>query len=374
MIKVVEVTTKKQQKAFLDFPLELYRGNPYFVPPIYSEEKQIFSPDYAYYDQSEAVYYLAMRGNKVVGRISGILHRGSNQIHRHKRVRFTRFDTINDLEVAQALFAQLENWAREKNMDTICGPLGFSNLEREGLLIEGFDQLSTFSEQYNFSYYGELIEKCGYQKEVDWIESKIYAPDEKSYNRLQRIAEKSMEKNHLTLCHFRSTKELIDRYATKIFDILDEGYADLYDTVPLTPAVRKLACKNFEAILNPDYVGVIVNEQDEIVCFGVCFPFIGEALQKSGGHLTPLTLWRLMKVLKKPRILELGLITVASKYRNMAGNAIALAGLARILKESNIEYAETNLNLEHNMNIRQMWKRFSSEEHKRRRSYVKSLT
>lgn len=374
MIKVAEVTTRKQQKAFLDFPLGLYRGNPYFVPPIYSEEKQIFSPDYAYYDQSEAVYYLAMRGNKVVGRISGILHRGSNQIHRHKRVRFTRFDTINDLEVAQALFAQLENWAREKNMDTICGPLGFSNLEREGLLIEGFDQLSTFSEQYNFSYYGELIEKCGYQKEVDWIESKIYAPDEKSYNRLQRIAEKSMEKNHLTLCHFRSTKELIDRYATKIFDILDEGYADLYDTVPLTPAVRKLACKNFEAILNPDYVGVIVNEQDEIVCFGVCFPFIGEALQKSGGHLTPLTLWRLMKVLKKPRILELGLITVASKYRNMAGNAIALAGLARILKESNIEYAETNLNLEHNMNIRQMWKRFSSVEHKRRRSYVKSLT
>lgn len=374
MIKVAEVTTRKQQKAFLDFPLGLYRGNPYFVPPIYSEEKQIFSPDYAYYDQSEAVYYLAMRGNKVVGRISGILHRGSNQIHRHKRVRFTRFDTINDLEVAQALFTQLENWAREKNMDTICGPLGFSNLEREGLLIEGFDQLSTFSEQYNFSYYGELIEKCGYQKEVDWIESKIYAPDEKSYNRLQRIAEKSMEKNHLTLCHFRSTKELIDRYATKIFDILDEGYADLYDTVPLTPAVRKLACKNFEAILNPDYVGVIVNEQDEIVCFGVCFPFIREALQKSGGHLTPLTLWRLMKVLKKPRILELGLITVASKYRNMAGNAIALAGLARILKESNIEYAETNLNLEHNMNIRQMWKRFSSVEHKRRRSYVKSLT
>jgi hypothetical protein len=275
--------------------------------------------------------------------------------------------------VAQALFAQLEDWARKKNMDTICGPLGFCDIEREGLLVEGFDELSTFSEQYNYSYYGELIEKCGYKKEVDWIESKIYAPDEKNYNKLQRIAQRSMEKNHLTLCYFRNAKEMIDRYLDKAFDLIDEGYADLYGSVPLTPAIRKMFAKNFESILDPKYTGIVVNEKDEIVCFGLCYPFIGEALQKSGGHLTPATLLRLQKVIKKPRILELGLIAVAPKYRNLAGNAIVLAGLARILKEYGFEYAETNLNLEDNMNIRQMWKRFNSVVHKRRRAYVKSL-
>lgn len=373
MIKVVPVTTRKQQKAFLDFPLTLYRDNPYFVPPLYADEKKIFSPKYAYYDECEAVYYLAIRDHKVVGRISGILHKGSNRIRGEKRIRFTRFDAINDPAVAKALFTKVENWARKKKMDTVCGPLGFNDLEREGLLVEGFNELSTFSEQYNAPYYAELIEKCGYKKEVDWVESKIYAPDEKSYNTLQRIAQKSMERNKLTLCQFRNAKEIIDRYADKVFDIIDECYADLYGTVPLTPAVRKMTCKSFESIIDPNLVGIIVNEQDELVCFGLCFPFIGEALQKSGGHLTLPTLLRLWKVMKKPRILELGLIAVAPKYQNMAGNAIAIAGLARILKETDIEYAETNLNLETNMSIRNMWKRFSAIEHKRRRSYVKKL-
>ena len=374
MISVVPVTTRRQKKAFLDLPLAMYRDNPCFVPPIYAEEKKIFSPDYAYYDDCEAVYYLAMRGPTVVGRISGILHRTSNALRDEKRVRFTRFDAIDDPAVAQALFARVEDWAREKGMDTVCGPLGFSDLEREGLLVEGFDQLSTFSEQYNAAYYARLIEQCGYQKEVDWIESRIYAPDEASYRKLQRIADKSMKKLGLTFCRFKNAKEAVDRYADKAFDILDECYAGLYGTVPLTPAVRRMTRKNFETILDPDLIGIIVDEHDEIVCFGLCFPFIGEALQKSGGHLTPPALLRLRKVMKSPRILELGLIAVSPRYQNMAGNAIAIAELARVLKESEIEYAETNLNLETNSDIRHMWKRFSAVEHKRRRSYVKILS
>lgn len=178
MITILEVRTKKQQNEFLRFPLDLYKGNPNFVPPLWGDEKKIFRTDYVYYDTCEAVYYNAYRDGKMVGRISGILQKSSNELRNEKRVRFTRFDAIDDQAVADALFAAVEGWARSKGMDTVCGPLGFSDLEREGLLVEGFDQLSTFEEQYNAEYYGRLIENCGYGKEVDWLESRIYAPDE----------------------------------------------------------------------------------------------------------------------------------------------------------------------------------------------------
>ena len=149
-----EVRTKKEQKQFLEFPLKLYRDNPCFVPPLYGDEKKIFRKDYVYYDTCEAVYYNAYRDGRMVGRISGILQKVSNELRGEKRVRFTRFDTINDENVAKALFEAVENWALSRGMDTVCGPLGFSDLEREGLLVEGFEYLSTFEEQYNADYYG----------------------------------------------------------------------------------------------------------------------------------------------------------------------------------------------------------------------------
>ena len=161
MIEIREALTGREQRAFLNFPLKMYRDNPYFVPPLYSDEKKIFRHDYVYYDTCEAVYYNAYRDGVQVGRISGILQKASNEKTGEKRVRFTRFDSINDQEVASALFKAVEDWALQKGMDTVCGPLGFSDLEREGLLIEGFDQLATFEEQYNADYYGALIEACG---------------------------------------------------------------------------------------------------------------------------------------------------------------------------------------------------------------------
>ena len=152
MITVKAVKTKKEQKEFLDFPLKLYKNNPYYVPPLYSDEKKIFRSDYVYLDQSEAVYFNAYDDTgKIVGRISGILQRASNEKNNEKRVRFTRFDAVDDQRVADALFDAVEKWAKSKGMDTVCGPLGFSDLEREGLLIEGFNYLATFEEQYNYS-------------------------------------------------------------------------------------------------------------------------------------------------------------------------------------------------------------------------------
>lgn len=371
MIQVKEVKTKREQRAFLNFPLKLYEGNPYFVPPLYIDEKKIFRKDYVYYDQSEAVYYLAYREGKIVGRISAILQRVSNEKWGQKRVRFTRFDCIDDQEVASALFAAAENWAKERGMEEVVGPLGFSDLEREGLLIEGFDELSTFEEQYNFPYYQKLIENCGYEKDVDWVESQLRAPKEID-PRYEKLSQFLLKKHGLRFSDAKNTREFIRRYADPLFDLLDLTYADIYGSVPMTSGMKRMMIDNFKLIVDIKYVTVILNEKDEVVCFGICFPSIAKALQKSKGHLTPAALVRVLRAIKHPKVLDLALIGVRPEYRMKGVSTAILSGLMNYLR-TDIEYAETNLNLEHNDAIRNQWKAFDARQHKRRRCFVKRI-
>ena len=372
MVEIVEVKTKKQQREFLYFPLDMYKDNPYFVPPLYGDEKKIFSKNYVYNDTCEHVYFNAYRDGKMVGRISGILQRSSNEIRNEKRVRFTRFDSIDDQEVASALFKAVEDWARSKGMDTVCGPLGFSDLEREGLLIEGFDQLSTFEEQYNAEYYGKLIENCGYAKEVDWLESKIYRPVEPDES-FAKMSDFIMKRYNLRFGEAKNVNDFIDRYGEDFFKLLDEGYSHLYGTVPFTKGMKDMMIANFKLILDLKYVGVILDENNKLVALGLCFPSMSKAIQKSRGHLTPAALVRLLKAIKRPTILDLGLICVSHEYMNRGVGSVITAELYRMLQDESIEYAETNLNLEDNHAIQNQWKRFKAVNHKRRRSYVKKL-
>lgn len=371
MVQVKEVTTKREQRAFLNFPLKLYEGNPYFVPPLYMDEKKIFRKDYVYYDQSEAVYYLAYREGKVVGRISAILQRVSNEKWHQKRVRFTRFDCIDDQKVASALFAAAENWAKERGMEEVVGPLGFSDLEREGLLIEGFDELSTFEEQYNFPYYQKLIENCGYQKDVDWVESQLRAPKEID-PRYEKLSAALLKKHNLRFSDAKTTREFIRRYADPLFDLLDATYEPIYGSVPMTSGIKKMMIDNFKLIVDIRYVTVILNEKDEVVCFGICFPSIAKAMQKSKGHLTPAALVRVLRALRHPKVLDLALIGVRPDYRMKGVSTAILSGLMNYLR-TEVEYAETNLNLEDNSAIRNQWKAFDARQHKRRRCFVKRI-
>ena len=369
MTEIREVKTKKEQKEFLDFPIDLYRGNPNFVPPLYVDEKKIFKKDYVYYDKSEAVYFNAYRDGKIVGRISGILQKAYNEKHGEKRIRFTRFDSINDREVAKALFDAVEQWGISKGMDTICGPLGFSDLEREGLLIDGFDQLATFEEQYNADYYQTLIENLGYVKEVDWTESKISLPDNCDFSLDNTI----MKKYNLHVGTARTTNEFLDKYKDGIFEVLDSSYEDIYGTVPFTEGMKKMLIDNFRLIIDRKFCAVILDENDKMVCFGLCFPSLAEAMQKSDGHLTPSALCRVLKAVKKPKVIDFAFIGVDPKHLNHGVSVIIAAGLMHMLKDYNIEHCETNLNLEDNAAIHNLWKRFKEEKHKRRRSYIKSL-
>lgn len=372
MIEIKEAKTRKQQKEFLMFPINLYRGNPNFVPPLWGDEKQIFNKNYHYYERCEAVYYNAYKDGAIVGRISGILQKDSNLKRNEKRIRFTRFDCIEDFEVAKALFEAVEKWGLSKGMDTICGPLGFSDLEREGLLIEGFDQLSTFEEQYNASYYGPFIERLGYAKEVDWTESKIYKPEEDD-GTLEKMSDFILRRYNLHLGTAKNINDFLKKYADGIFDLIDRSYDDIYGTVPFTKGMKDSLLSSFRLIIDLDHVAVILDENEKMVCFGLCFPSIAKAVQKSDGHLTPAGIVRVLRAIRKPSVIDLALVGVDPQYANRGISTVISAALKDMLSDGKTLYAETNLNLEYNYAIQNQWKRFKEVKHKRRRSYVKSL-
>ena len=369
---ISEVKTKKDIKEFVEFPLKLYKGNPYFVPCIYSDEVKLIKrggePEIA-----DSVFLLARRDGKVVGRIQGILQKQYNELHGEKRIRFTRFDSINDKEVSRALFSSLEEWGRSKGMNQLCGPLGYSDLDREGLLIFGFEEDQTFEEQYNYDYYPELVEDSGLLKEVDWLEFELRAPEKKN-EMLSRVAARSLELNKL---HVASTdmskKDYIAKYKDGFFECLEECYAHLYGVVPFTERMKEELVEQFVLLIKKEFLIFICDENDRVVSFGLGFPNLGEALKKSGGRLTPGALIRLLKISAKPKTLDLGLIAVRPEYQNSGLNAVLMNIILEKLHSGEVEKLETNLNLETNEAVMAQWRLFNARQHKRRRSYLKSI-
>ena len=372
-MEIVKVRSAKDKKSFIDFPLKLYKNNEFFVPPLYADEKSIFTDKNAYFKTCDSEFFLAKQNGKVVGRIQGIIQKQYNAINNEKRVRFTRFDAIDDQEIACALFNAVEQWAKENGMDTVCGPLGYSDLEREGLLIEGFDQLSTFEEQYNYPYYKKLIENLGYVKEVDWLEYKLIKPNELS-EKISRVATKTLSLNKLHVGgEGLSKKQFIKKYKNGIFYCIDECYRNLYGVVPFTVEMKKQIIDQFMLLLDNRFLQVICDENEKVVAFGLCLPSIGKALQKSGGKLTIPALIKVLKCAKKPKVLDLALIGVLPEYQSKGVNAVALNYLISVMNANAISYCETNLNLESNEKVQQQWKYFENVQHKRRRSYVKKI-
>ncbi len=373
MITIIEVKTKKQRKEFVEYPLRLYKGNRYFVPPLYGDEMKMFTDKNVYFNTCDSAFFLAQREGKTVGRIQGIIQRQYNEIHGEKKLRFSRFDCEDNEETARALFAAVEAWGKAMGMTEVVGPLGYSDMEREGLLIEGFDQEQTFEEQYNYEYYGKLIEACGYQKDVDWVESRLFRMKD-DLSKWETLLDRALKKHNLHVGGVGLSKNAyIKKYARGIFDCIDECYKDLYGTVPFTQEMMEQMIAQFKLIVSLKYICVICDENEKVVAFGLCFPAIGEAVQKSGGKLTLGCLFRLLKAIKKPRVIDLGLVGILPEYRNTGVSTSMMVILGRILKDKRVEYMETNLNLEDNLAIQAIWKRFDCIHHKRRRSYIKTI-
>ena len=372
MLEIKKVSSARDIKEFIEFPLRLYKDCPYFVPPLYGDEKKLLKSG-GCSDVAESVFYLAIDEGKTVGRIQGIIQKQYNGIHNVSQARFTRFDTVDDINVAKELLSTVEKWGKEQGMTEICGPLGFNDLDREGLLVEGFEENSTFEEQYNYEYYAKLIEDCGYSKDVDWVEYELRMP-EKRNEMLARVAKRTLELNKL---HIADTslpkKQYINKYRDGFFKCLDECYRELYGTVPISKEAQDELVEQFMIIVNKEYAVFICDENDRVVGFGLCFPGIGNAVKKSGGRLTLSTLLKILKTVKSPDVIDLGLVAILPEYQNAGINAVILNGMLDILEKGEVKKCETNLNLENNTAVQAQWKYFNARQHKRRRAYKKLL-
>jgi len=374
MVKIEEVKTKKQQKLFVNFQMQLYKDCPYFVPPIIADELSIFNPKKnANFEDCETVYYLAYKNGKLAGRIAGILQKASNLKTGKKQVRFSRVDFIDDYEVSKALFNSVEKWAKSKNMQSVHGPLGFNDLEREGLLIEGFDQMSTFEENYYYSYYKDHLEKHGYKKDVDWIEYKMFMP-EKVDERTTNLVKKISERYKFREVKIKSKRVLINKYKDQIFNLINKCYEPLYGVVPITKKLEEQFVSQFKLAVNLRYLCLVVNEEDKLIGFGLAFPNFAKSMQKCKGKLFTPHIFSLLKELKHPKIIDLALFAVDEEYRTKGVTAFIFNKILNNVIEDKIEYAESLLQLEDNIPIQNQFDNYKREFHKRRRCYIKDIS
>ena len=372
-IKIVEVKTKKQIKEFVELPLRMYKDNPYYVPSMYGDEVALFSKKSIHNLTCDQIFFIAYRDNKVVGRIQGIVQNQYNEINNTKKARFSRFHCEDNIDTATKLFEAVESWAKEKGLEEIIGPMGYNDLDREGLLIEGFDYLNTYEEEYNFPYYQKLIEANGFSKDVDWVEFRIY-PENYEEEKLEKIAKRALKKMNLRIEGMGMNKnKFLKKYAEDLFHLIDVCYSPLYGTVPLTKETKKSIIDNFKLAINTDYIVVIVDENDKAIAFGLALPAIGPSLQKSQGRLTLPTIINLLKTIKNPKVLDFALVGVLPEYQGLGIIAIMMNLLQQTFNNHSIEYVETNLNLETNNKIIGNWKFFRNIQHKRRRSFIKKL-
>lgn len=373
MINIKEVITRKDKKLFTLFPLKLYKNCKYYVPPLINDEMTIFnSKKNANLKECETVFYLAYKNDKLVGRIGAILHRTSNQKENKKYVRITRVDFIEDFDVAKALFNMVEKWAKDKEMEFVHGPLGFNDFEREGLLVEGFDQLATFEENYNYEYYQTFFEKLGYKKDVDWLEFKIFVP-EKLDKRFSDLANTVAEKYSLRTVNIKSKYKMINKYKDKIFELLNLCYDPLYAEVPISKELQQQFIGQFKLILNHKYVSLVVNDKDELVGLGLCLPNIAKAVQKTKGRILSIHLPALIKQMRNPEVVDMAFFAVRPDYRTKGVTSFIFNKIANNLIKDEIKFCESTLQLEHNITIQNQFSQFKREQHKRRRCYIKKI-
>lgn len=375
MVEIKQVCSKQQQKDFLQFPLDLYKGNPYYIPPLYMDEKKIFRKDYVYNASCDSVFFNAYKDGKMAGRIQGIIQRDANAKNGEKRARFTRIEGIDDAEVFKALLEAAENWARGQGMDTVQGPIGYSDLEKEGLLIEGFDVPGNFETTYNMPYYQKHIEALGYEKEVDYTGSFLYGPDtEETLQEMEQLVQFIFKRYKLHFGESKNGADFLRKYADGIFNLMDQSYEGLYGTVPFTDGMRKLMVDNFGLVISPKYSAIILDEENRPVCFGLAIPSLNKAFRGTRGHITPGVAIRFLQCLRRPESLDLCIIGVDPAYLNRGVSAALTLAIMKMLKENkSLRYADTCINLEDNYAIQNQWKRFRRDVPKRYRCYVKAL-
>ena len=375
-VEIRRVESKRDLKKFIRFNYELYKNNAYSVPDLYEDMLSTFSkkknPAFEFCD---AEYFLAYKEGKLVGRVAAIINNRANETWHTSNVRFGWIDFVDDREVSGALLNAVGEWGKAKGMTDIVGPLGFTDIDAEGMLIEGFDQLSTMATIYNYPYYPKHIERLGLEKAADWVEMKIYIPDgipEKH----QRIANIISQKYGLHIRKIKSKYEALTSGIThKIFELINDSYEPLFGFSRMTQKQIDAYVKMYVPVLDLRMVTLVENAEGELVAVGISMPSLSKALQKAKGKLLPFGWWHLLKALfwKRPEALDLLLVAVRPDYQGKGVNALLFTDLIPIYKQLGFVYAESNPELEQNDKVQSQWQYFKTEQHKRRRCYRKDI-
>ena len=375
MVEIRQINpTRSNLKKFVEFQIKLYEGNPYFIPPLVSDEiATLDSKVNPAFDHCESAYFMAYRDGKPVGRIAAMINKQVNEKENSRQARFGFVDFIDDAEVSKALFDTAEQWAKEKDMDNIVGPLGFTDLDNEGMLINGFEELGTMATIYNYPYYPQHIERLGYEKEVDWHEFLIEVP-EQIPDKHKRIAEIVKKKFNLRVVKFTSRKALKEQYGQALFELINEAYDNLYGYSRLTKRQIDYYIKIYLGMLNLDLVTLIVDGDDQLVGVGISIQSMSRALQKSKGKMFPFGWWHLLKGLKgKNDRVDLLLVAVKPQYMGKGVNALLFTDLIPAYNKYGFKWAESNPELESNAAVQNQWEAFPYRQHRNRRAFIKRL-
>ncbi len=374
-VSVIPVTTKREMKQFICFNYKLYKDSPYAVPELYSDVRDTLDPEKnAAFEFCEAQPFIALRGGEVVGRIVAIINHKANAAWNKKAVRFGWVDFIDDAEVADALFATVEQWGRERGMTEVHGPLGFTDFDPEGMLVEGFDRIGTMATIYNYPYYPVHMERMGYAKDVDWVEYLLTAPEAlpEKHARITRIVK---EKFGLRVVKYTSHAKLARERGIAIFELLNEAYAHLYGYSALSPKQIQQYIDMYLPLLDLRLVPLIVDKEDHLIGFGVLLPSLAQAFQKARGYMLPFGWWHLIKALKwnRTQTTEMLLVAVKPEYQGKGAVALIFDDIIPVHHKLGYKWSESNPELESNNKVQAQWDYFERENHKRRRAYVKHL-
>lgn len=373
MIEVKEVSTRRERKIFASFNADMYKNVTQAIPDLVSDEYNNFLPKKnPAYEYCRVKQFLAYKEGKCVGRIAGIINDAANKKWQTKRIRFSRVDFIDDPKVSEALFKAVEDWGRDEGLTQIHGPIGFCDLDQEGMLVEGFDKAGMFITIYNHPYYIKHMENLGYVKDIDWVEYLIKMP-EKPNERLKDLSNLVLKRYKLKLIEPKSRRE-IKPYLPKVFELLNEAYRNLYGTVELTQAQIMKYYHQFILLVNTDYVKLIVDEEGDLVGFGLAVPSMNDVIKKSNGRLFPFGWYRILRApYASAEVLDLYLVGVVPRMQNKGLTAILLNSMTESARKNNIICAETGPELETNLQVQALWKHYETQQHKRRRCWIKNL-
>lgn len=366
--------TKRELRKFVKYGVDLYKGNEYFVPPVIFDDVATLNPKVnPAFEHCEAQCFMTYVDGKPVGRIAAIINHQVNERSGEKVLRWGFVEFIDNDEVVDALFDAVEKWGKERGMTRMVGPMGFTDMDHEGMLIEGFDYLGTMPTIYNFDYYPAQMERLGMVKDADWVEFRLVVPD-KVPEKMQRIADIVSRKYNLRCVHYKSIKKLKDDYGQALFELINEAYADLYGYSQLTQRQIEYYIKQYLSLLRTDNISVIVDSDDRLVGVGITMPSLSRALQKGRGRMFPLGWYHILRALKghTDRV-DLMLVAIKPEYQNKGVNAMLFADLIPSYIRLGYRYAETNLELETNSNVQKQWEYFDRVQHRRRRSYSKKI-